>query len=77
MCKQQWKVTAYTGKNRNIILGSSFVLAISERDAVELGKTALRMIGVRGAFNVYATLYSPLRDWAFSGFICEVADDKK
>jgi hypothetical protein len=75
--KIQWKVTAYTGKNRNMILGSSFVLATSERDAIELGKQALRMIGVRGLFSVYATAYNPLRDWAFCGFIREVADDSK
>jgi hypothetical protein len=72
MAKQQWKVTAYTGKNRNILLGSSFVLADTEQQAMEFGKTALRLIGVRGSFRVSASAYNPLRDWAFAGYIQEV-----
>jgi hypothetical protein len=66
---RQWKVTAYTGKNRNVLLGSSYVLADSESEAIDLGKQALRLIGVRGAFRVSATRYSPLRDLAFQGFV--------
>jgi hypothetical protein len=66
---RQWKVTAYTGKNRNVLLGSSYVLADSESKAIDLGKQALRLIGVRGTFRVSATRYSPLRDLAFQGFV--------
>jgi hypothetical protein len=66
---RQWKVTAYTGKNRNVLLGSSYVLADSESEAIDLGKQALRLIGVRGTFRVSATRYSPLRDLAFQGFV--------
>lgn len=70
----QWQVIAYTGKNRNIVLGKSYVRAQSEAKAIELGKTALRLIGVRGRFNVQASRYAPWKDWAFSGFIVRVAE---
>lgn len=72
MSKSQWRVSAYTGKNRNINLGFSFVLADSERDAIELGRRALRLIGVRGRFNVDARPYRPERDFEFAGYIAEV-----
>jgi hypothetical protein len=65
----QWKVTAYTGKHRNVLLGSSYVRADSESQAMELDKRALRLIGVRGSFRVSASRYDPLRDLAFKGFI--------
>jgi hypothetical protein len=65
----QWKVTAYTGKNRNVLLGSSYVRADSESKAIDLGKRALRLIGIRGAFRVSASRYDPLRDLALKGFI--------
>jgi len=65
----QWKVTAYTGKHRNVLLGSSYVRADSERQAMELGKRALRLIGIRGSFRVSASRYDPLRDLAFKGFV--------
>ena len=65
----QWKVTAYTGKNRNVLLGSSYVRADSESQAIDLGKRALRLIGIRGEFRVSASRYDPLRDLAFKGFI--------
>jgi hypothetical protein len=65
----QWKVTAYTGKNRNVLLGSSYVRADNESQAIDLGKRALRLIGVRGAFRVSASRYDPLRDLAFKGFV--------
>jgi hypothetical protein len=70
---RQWKVTAYTGKNRNVMLGSSYVLADTERQAMELGRRALRLIGVRGSFQVSASQYFPWRDLAFSGFVSQVA----
>jgi hypothetical protein len=65
----QWKVTAYTGKHRNVLLGLSYVRADSESQAIDLGKRALRLIGIRGAFRVSASRYDPLRDLAFKGFI--------
>jgi len=65
----QWKVTAYTGKNRNVLLGSSYVRADSESQAIDLGKRALRLIGIRGAFRVSASRYDPLKDLAFKGFV--------
>lgn len=65
----QWKVTAYTEKNRNVLLGASYVRADSESQAIDLGKRALRLIGIRGAFRVSASRYDPLRDLAFNGFI--------
>jgi hypothetical protein len=69
----QWKVTAYTGKNRDKILGSTWVRAFTESDARELGRKALRLIGIRGRYQVSASPYSPLRDIAFLGFVvrCE------
>jgi hypothetical protein len=68
----QWKVTAYTGKHRDKILGHSWVRASSEEQAIELGHRALRLIGVRGSFRVSASLYSPLSDWAFAGYVVRV-----
>jgi hypothetical protein len=68
----QWKVTAYTGKNRDKVLGQSFVKACSESQAIELGRRALRLIGVRGRFQVSASPYSPLRDLAFLGYVVRV-----
>ena len=68
----QWQVIAYSGKNRNVILGKSYVRASTAAQAVDLGRSALRLIGVRGRFNVDAIPYSPLGDWAFSGFIRKV-----
>lgn len=70
----QWQVIAYSGKNRNRILGKSYVRASTAAEAVDLGRSALRLIGVRGRFNVDAIPYSPLRDWEFSGFIRKVGD---
>jgi hypothetical protein len=68
----QWKVTAYTGKHRDKILGHSWVRASSEQQAIELGRRALRLIGVRGSFRVSASLYSPLSDWVFAGYVVRV-----
>jgi hypothetical protein len=68
----QWKVTAYTGKHRDKILGHSWVRASSEQQAIELGRRALRLIGVRGSFRVSASLYSPLGDYAFAGYVVRV-----
>ena len=56
--KPQWKVTAYTGKNRNINLGDSYVRADTESEAVDIGRRALKLIGVRGRFQVEARPYS-------------------
>lgn len=69
----QWKVTAYTGKNRDKILGSTWVRASTETEARDLGRRALRIVGVRGRYQVSASLYSPLRDFAFVGYIRLVA----
>ena len=68
----QWQVIAYAGKNRDVMLGRSYVRAATELQAMELGKTALRLIGVRGRFQVQALRYSPWKDWAFAGFIARV-----
>ena len=68
----QWKVTAYTGKNRDKVLGSTWVRAYSELEARDLGRRALRLIGVRGRFQVSASRYCPLRDLAFLGYVAAV-----
>ena len=65
----QWKVTAYTGKHRDKILGKTYVMAATETDAMELGKKALRLIGVRGSFRVSVRLYSPLQDFDFGKYV--------
>jgi hypothetical protein len=70
----QWKVQAYRGKNREINLGKSFVHADTEAQAIDLGKRALKMIGVRGRFLVSASIYRPERDIAFLGYIAEVKE---
>ena len=71
---QMWRVRAYTGKNRNIHLGDSFVRADTEQQAMELGKSALRITGVRGAYRVEAVPYHPWADWAFTGFVRKVGE---
>ena len=68
----QWQVIAYAGKNRDVMLGRSYVRAVSESQAMELGKSALRLIGVRGRFRVQAVPYAPWNDWAFAGFIARI-----
>jgi hypothetical protein len=68
----QWKVTAYTGKNRDKVLGHTWVKARSESQAVDLGRRALRLIGVRGRFQLSASQYSPLQDLAFLGYVAQV-----
>lgn len=65
----KWEVKAYRGKNRDVDLGTSWVTADTERQAIELGKRAMRMIGVRGQFRVSVRLYRPECDRAFLGFI--------
>ena len=69
---EQWQIIAYTGKNRNVIVGRTYVRAATASKAIELGRAALRLIGVRGRFNVEAVAYDPSSDWAFSGFIRKV-----
>ena len=70
----QREVAAYTGKNRDINLGDSFVRADTEQQAMELGKSALRITGVRGAYRVEAVPYHPWADWAFTGFVRKVGE---
>lgn len=65
----QWKVRAYTGKNRNIVLGCTYVRALTEAGAIELGRKALKIIGIKGRYQVEAIRYSPLHDLAFVGYI--------
>lgn len=65
----QWRVVAYTGKRGDKHLGQTFVRADSEKQAVELGRSALRMLGVRGRYVVNARPYHPWHDISFLGFI--------
>jgi hypothetical protein len=69
-----WRVSAYTGKNRNIDLGDTFVRADSESHAKELGRKALRLTGVRGSFQVSVRPYYPWLDRDLLGFVREIAD---
>jgi hypothetical protein len=62
---RQWKVIAYTGKNGDVRRGQTFVLADTEAQACELGKAALRMLGIRGRYVVNAMRYYPWGDPAF------------
>lgn len=43
----KWEVKAFCGKSGDIHLGTTFVKADTEERAKELGKPALRLIGVR------------------------------
>lgn len=65
----QWKVTAYTCKNRDVSLGCTFVRADSEDEAKLLGHKALKLTGVRGRFRVSVRRYEPWNDLAFRNFI--------
>lgn len=65
-----WKVIAYRGKNGDIRLGQTFVRATTEAQACELGKTALRMLGVRGRYVVNAHRYYPWFDHLTAGYVC-------
>lgn len=58
----QWKITATIGKSGDTVVGTTYVRAASEDRAKELGKTALRMLGVRGRFVVLARIYRPWAD---------------
>lgn len=71
----QWRVQAYRGKRGEINLAQTFVRANSEEDAKRIGKEALRTIGVRGQFFVYATPYYPWRDLHFRGYIAEAKEE--
>lgn len=63
-----WRVTGYTGKRGDIRRGQTFVRADSESKAIELGKAALRMLGVRGRYVVNASRYYPWLDLALDGY---------
>lgn len=67
----QWRVTAYRGKNGDIKAGETFVRADSESRAKEIGKTALRQIGISGRFVVNVRPYRAWRDLAFLGYIAQ------
>lgn len=58
----QWKVSAYRGKRGEIHLAHTYVRAKSEEGAKRIGKEALKTIGVRGRFFVWATPYYPWKD---------------
>lgn len=64
-----WKVIAYRGKTGDVRLGETFVRAATESQARELGKSALRMIGVRGRYVVNASLYYPWFDSRLAGWV--------
>lgn len=65
----QWKAVAYTGKRGDIRLGETFVRASDAIRAKELGKRALRLIGVRGRFVVNVVPYYPWLDPVMRRFI--------
>ena len=65
----RWEVKAYCGKSGDTHLGTTFVRAANEERAKELGKSALRVIGVRGRFVVNVRHYLPWFDSAMAGFI--------
>jgi hypothetical protein len=64
-----WKAIAYTGKTGDTKLGETFVRALSEESALVLGKSALRVIGIRGRFVVNVSPYYPWCDSALQGFL--------
>jgi hypothetical protein len=68
----QWKAVAYTGKRGDVRLGETFVRADDARSAKELGKRALRLIGIRGRFVVNVMPYYPWCDPAMRLFIAPV-----
>ena len=65
----KWEVRAFTGKSGDIHLGTTFVRAATIEEATKLGKSALRLIGVRGRFVVYAKHYLPWYDSACLGYV--------
>lgn len=64
-----WRAVAYTGKRGDIKLGETFLRASTEAEALALGKSALRLIGVRGRFVVNVSPYYPWLDVAFQGYV--------
>ena len=64
----QWQCEAYSGKKRQTFR-KTWVRACSEREAMELGRRAFRLLGVRGKFFVSASPYRPERDIAFIGYL--------
>jgi hypothetical protein len=73
---RQWKVIAYTGKRGDVRRGQTFVLADTESQACELGRTALRMLGIRGRYVVNAMLYYPCNDMDFFGYLGYLENSK-
>lgn len=64
-----WKATAYTGKNRDKILGHTYVRAATESQAIDLGRRALRLIGIKGRYQVSVRQWSPLQDFDFHSYV--------
>jgi len=64
-----WEVVAYRGKSGDVHVAKTFVRAASERSACELGKSALRLLGVRGRYVVNAKVYYPWLDTALQGYV--------
>ncbi len=71
----QWQVHAYRGKRGEIKLGNTFVRAKNEEDAKRIGKEAMKILGVRGQFFVWAAPYYPWRDLKFNGYIAKAKEE--
>jgi len=65
----KWEIKAYCGKSGDIHIGTTFVRAANEERAKELGKSALRLLGVRGRFVLNARQYFPWYVPAMAGFM--------
>jgi len=61
-----WRVVAIRGGKA---YEQTFVRASSEIAAKNIGKSALRMLGVRGRYDVRARRYYPWFDPALRGFV--------
>jgi hypothetical protein len=64
-----WRVIAYRGKSGDVHLAETFVRSSSELRAIEIGKSALRMLGVRGRYVVNASRYYPWLDRKLAGYV--------
>jgi hypothetical protein len=71
----QWLVTAYSGKNRDVILRQTFVRAASAAAAGRLGRDALKLVGCRGRFNVSVRPYYPWLDVDMQRYLRTVSQD--
>lgn len=74
MTSRAWRVRGYRGKNRDVVLGETFVRSSSYRMAQTTGERALRILfpnKCKGSFQVFASEYHPELDSLYVGYVAK------